>query len=68
MGQFNWFWPVLSKSQKRQREHAKNSKIQISDAGFWKSVLQIFHAPQKVKKVLRRWDRTAKEKAARPKK
>jgi hypothetical protein len=48
MGQFNCFWPERSESQKRQRENAK--KIQISDTGFWKGVLQRFLAPQKVKK------------------
>jgi hypothetical protein len=38
-----------------RNNRGKTPKIQISDAGFWKSVLQRFHAPQKVKKkVLRR--------------
>jgi hypothetical protein len=59
MGQFSWFWPVWSENQKQQREDAK--KNQISDTGFWKSVLRRFHAPKKIRtKCLRRWDRTTK--------
>jgi hypothetical protein len=33
MGQFNWFWPVWSESQKQQREDAKNSN-------FWRRILK----------------------------
>jgi hypothetical protein len=66
MGQFNCFWPVRSESQKQQRENAK--KIQISDAWFWKGVLQRFHVPQKVKKFCADETRQQKKKLCGQKK
>jgi hypothetical protein len=66
MGQFNWFWPVWSESQKQQREDAKNSN-------FWRMILKKCTAEipcaKKIKtKCLSRWDRTAKEKELRKRK
>jgi hypothetical protein len=48
--------------QRARNSRGKTPKIQISDAGFWKSVLQRFHAPQKKSKQSVCADETGRQK------